>query len=144
MKAVIQRVKQASVTIEGQIYSQIGHGLLVLLGVEKNDTEKDVRWFVDKVSDLRIFEDDNAKMNLSVKDIDGEVLVVSQFTLAGNCKKGKRPSFDNAMEPSRAIELYEKFVILLKENQIEVKTGVFRAMMEVSLINDGPVTFILE
>lgn len=143
MIAVIQRVKNASVTIENELFSRIGQGILVLLGVEKDDTEPQAEFLADKIANLRIFEDENSKMNLSLIDIQGEMLVVSQFTLAGDCKKGKRPGFDNAAKPDKAIPLYEKFVELVKEKNIPVKTGRFGSMMDVSLVNDGPVTFIL-
>ena len=143
MKAVIQRVKKASVIINNELYSDIGQGILVLFGVEKDDTIEQAEYLADKIINLRIFEDENEKMNLSLLDIKGEILVVSQFTLAGDCKKGKRPSFDNAAKPDKAIPMYEKFVELLKKNNITVKTGKFGAMMDVGLINDGPVTFIL-
>ena len=144
MKGLIQRVKRASVTIDGELYSEIGHGILVLLGVEKGDSEENAEKLADKISKLRIFEDENEKMNLSVQDIKGEILVVSQFTLAGDCKKGTRPSFDKAELPQRANELYEYFTELIKQKNIPTKTGVFGAMMEVELINDGPVTFMVE
>jgi len=144
MKGLIQRVKKASVTIDGELYSKIGHGILVLLGVEKGDSEENAEKLADKISKLRIFEDENEKMNLSVQDIKGEILVVSQFTLAGDCKKGTRPSFDKAELPQRANELYEYFTELIKQKNIPTKTGVFGAMMEVELINDGPVTFMVE
>ena len=144
MKGLIQRVKRASVTIDGELYSKIGHGILVLLGVEKGDSEENAEKLADKISKLRIFEDENEKMNLSVQDIKGEILVVSQFTLAGDCKKGTRPSFDKAELPQRANELYEYFTELIKQKNIPTKTGVFGAMMEVELINDGPVTFMVE
>ncbi|MCQ2957924.1 MAG: D-aminoacyl-tRNA deacylase [Candidatus Gastranaerophilales bacterium] len=144
MKALIQRVKSASVSIDGQIYSQIHKGLLIFLGVEKNDTTSNADWLVSKILKLRIFEDENEKMNLSVSDINREILVVSQFTLAGDCKKGTRPSFDNAKPPQEANELYEYFVSELKKSPLNIQTGVFRAMMDISLINDGPVTFMLE
>lgn len=144
MKIVLQRVKSASVTIDDKLYSKIDKGLLLLFGVEKNDTIDMLDFFVQKVLNLRIFNDENDKMNLSVLDVKGEILVVSQFTLASNCKKGLRPSFDNAMEPKIANEYYEKFVALLKTHNISVQTGVFGADMKVELINDGPVTFILE
>ena len=143
MKAVIQRVKKASVEIDNELYSQIGNGILVLLGVEKNDTEEQAKFLANKIVDLRIFEADAGKMNLSLMDIQGEILVVSQFTLAGDCIKGKRPSFDNAAKPDIAIPLYEKFLEYLTERGLTPKTGKFGAMMDVSLINDGPVTFIL-
>lgn len=144
MKILVQRVKSSSVTIDGQLYSQIGKGLMVLLGVEKEDTELQADYLAEKLLKLRIFEDENKKMNLSVSDIQGEILVVSQFTLAGSCKKGTRPSFDNAMEPKRAKELYEYFCSLIEKSGLNTKTGVFAAMMDVALINDGPVTFVIE
>ncbi|MCR5261102.1 MAG: D-tyrosyl-tRNA(Tyr) deacylase [Candidatus Gastranaerophilales bacterium] len=143
MKAVIQRVKSASVTIDNELYSSIGQGLLVLYGVEKGDVEENSRYLCDKILKLRIFEDENGKMNLSVKDVQGEILVVSQFTLAGDTRKGTRPSFDTAMPPKEANEMYENFVSMMKESGLTVKTGVFGAMMDVALVNDGPVTFIL-
>ena len=143
MKALIQRVKSASVTIGGNLYSEIANGYLVLLGVEKGDTEEKIPWLVNKIVNLRIFENEEGKMSLSVLDTKGEILVVSQFTLCADCKKGTRPSFDSAMPPKEANEMYEKFVKELSE-QITVKTGVFGAMMEVSLITDGPVTIMLE
>ena len=144
MKSLIQRVKQASVTIDGKLYSQINAGILVLLGVEKGDSEEIADKLAEKLVKLRIFEDENGKMNKSIKDITGEILVVSQFTLAGDCKKGTRPSFDKAELPQRANQLYEYFVSKLKGLEIETKTGSFGAMMDVELINDGPVTFMLE
>lgn len=143
MKLVIQRVNKASVTIENELYSSINKGLLVLFGVEKNDSEDTIEYFAQKLLKLRIFEDEQGKMNKSVLDIEGEILAVSQFTLAADCKKGTRPSFDNAMEPKRAKEFYEKFVEILKKSQINVKTGVFGAHMQVELVNNGPVTIIL-
>lgn len=143
MKAVIQRVKSASVAIDGDIYSSIGTGMLILFCVEKGDTEDKLDWFANKVTNLRLFEDEDGKMNKSLKDINGEILVVSQFTLAADCKKGTRPSFDNAEFPDKASTIYEKFVAKLKSLNFSVKTGVFAAMMEVSLVNDGPVTFVL-
>lgn len=143
MIAVIQRVKKASVTINNELFSEIGQGILVLLGVEKNDVEEQAKFLADKISNLRIFEDDAGKMNLSLRDISGEMLVVSQFTLAGDCRKGKRPGFDNAARPETAIPLYEKFIEFVKEQNVHVKTGRFGAMMDVALVNDGPVTFIL-
>ena len=144
MKGLIQRVKRASVTIDGEIYSEIKHGILVLLGVEKGDSEENAEKLADKISKLRIFEDDDGKMNKSVVDVKGEILVVSQFTLLGCCKKGTRPSFDRAELPERANELYEYFTGLIKDKGIPTKTGSFGAMMDVELINDGPVTFMLE
>lgn len=144
MKALIQRVKEASVTIDGKLYSKIRHGILIFLGVEKSDTEENSEKLSQKISSLRIFEDENEKMNLSIRDVNGEILVVSQFTLCGDCKKGTRPSFDNAAPPEKAAELYEDFVTKLQAMNFVVKTGKFRAMMDVSLINDGPVTFMVE
>ena len=143
MKALIQRVKRAKVKIDDVIYSEIEQGILIFLGVEKNDTEGHAEFLASKISKLRIFDDEEGKMNLSVKDITGEILVVSQFTLASDCKKGTRPSFDNAKKPDEAKEIYEKFISFVKQNNISVKTGVFGAIMEIELINDGPVTFVL-
>lgn len=144
MKALVQRVRQASVTIEEKLYSQIGQGLLVLLGVEKGDTEKEAEWIAKKISALRIFEDDAGKMNLSVRDINGSLLVVSQFTLAGDTSRGNRPGFEHAALPDEAKKLYEFTVQKLREQNIPTETGVFQADMQVMLINDGPVTFMLE
>ena len=143
MKALVQRVRQASVTIEEKLYSQIGQGLLVL-GVEKGDTEKEAEWIAKKISALRIFEDDAGKMNLSVRDINGSLLVVSQFTLAGDTSRGNRPGFEHAARPDDAKKLYEFTVQKLREQNIPTETGVFQADMQVMLINDGPVTFMLE
>ncbi len=143
MKAVIQRVKKASVEIEGKIYSKINRGLLILFCAEKNDVKENIDFIANKILNLRIFEDENHKMNLSVRDITGEILIVSQFTLASDLKKGLRPSFDNAMEPIKAKEFYEDMILKLKESKLNVQTGVFGADMQVMLINDGPVTFVL-
>ena len=143
MIGLIQRVKKASVTIDNELFSSINAGILVLYGVEKSDEKEKAEKIADKISKLRIFEDENGKMNKSIKDISGEVLVVSQFTLAGNCAKGTRPSFDRAELPEKANEMYEYFIKKLKDKGLPVKTGVFGAMMDVELINDGPVTFIL-
>lgn len=144
MRAVVQRVKKSFVQVGGKTISEIGAGLLVLLGVAKEDTNKDADFLADKISNLRIFEDEQGKMNRSLIDTKGEMLVVSQFTLLGDCRKGRRPSFVNAAEPECANKIYEYFVSRLKNNGVEVKTGRFRAMMDVHLINDGPVTLIVE
>lgn len=144
MKALIQRVKRASVTIDGKIHSQIGHGLLVLLGVVKGDEKLNADKLADKLIRLRIFEDENEKMNKSLLDVSGEMLIVSQFTLCGDCTKGTRPSFDKSAPPKLANELYEYFISKVKEYNVSVQTGVFGAMMDVELINDGPVTFMVE
>lgn len=144
MKALIQRVKRASVSIEGKLYSSISSGLLVFLGVEKDDEKVNAEKLAQKVINLRVFEDENDKINLSLKDVKGEMLVVSQFTLCGDCKKGTRPSFDKAASPQKAVDLYEYFIKCLKEDNIPVQTGKFRAMMDVELINDGPVTLWVE
>lgn len=144
MKALIQRVKRASVSISGELYSSINKGILIFLGVEKEDEKVNAEKLADKILKLRIFEDENDKMNLSVKDVNGELLVVSQFTLCGDCKQGTRPSFDKAASPQDAVDLYEYFIKYLKEQNIKVETGKFRAMMDVELVNDGPVTFWLE
>jgi D-tyrosyl-tRNA(Tyr) deacylase len=144
MKALIQRVSEARVDIEGNTVAKIGNGMLVFLGIEKSDTENDIKYIVKKVSTLRIFEDAQEKMNFSVQDIKGELLVVSQFTLSADCKKGNRPSFDSAEEPVRAKDMYIKFIDGLRENGIKVATGNFGAYMQVHLINDGPVTIMLD
>lgn len=144
MIAVIQRVKKADVTVDSRVVGAIAKGALVLLGVTKADTLADVDCLVQKTAELRMFEDAAGKMNLSATDVGGEFLVVSQFTLAGDCRKGRRPSFDNAAEPGIAEEYYNRFCAGLRQAGFKVETGQFRAMMDVSLVNDGPVTFILE
>jgi len=145
MRVVIQRVSKASVTIDKIIKSSIGHGLLILLGIESNDTREDIDWLVGKISRLRIFSDKNGIMNLSVSDVDGEVLVVSQFTLHASTSKGNRPSFINAAKPHFAIPMYNEFVKKIKEEiNKPVQTGEFGAMVEVGLVNDGPVTIIID
>lgn len=144
MKCLIQRVKKASVTINGSVYSSINSGILALLGVEKGDSTNNAEKLADKIINLRIFEDENGKMNKSLKDVNGEMLIVSQFTLCGDCKKGTRPSFDKAEKPEVANKLYEEFVTIVKRAEIPVGTGKFGASMDVELINDGPVTFMVE
>lgn len=144
MKALIQRVKSASVTINNELYSQIKAGLLVFVGVEKLDEKENAEKLAQKIINLRVFEDENEKMNFSVLDRKGEILVVSQFTLCGDCKKGTRPSFDKSASPDKAVDLYEYFVKCIQKSGLNVKTGKFRAMMDVELINDGPVTFFIE
>jgi len=144
MRAVIQRVKSAQVCVDGHVTGKIDKGLLVLLGVGKGDGEKDLSFLTSKIPELRIFEDDSGKFNLSVKEIGGEMLVVSQFTLYGDCRKGRRPSFTEAEEPTTAKHLYEQFILKLKEQGIPVQTGEFQTKMEVHLINDGPVTLLLD
>lgn len=144
MKVLIQRVAKADVTIDGEKVSAINKGILALVGIEKGDTKEVVEKLAKKAVNLRIFPDENDKMNLSILDIKGEMLIVSQFTLCGDCKKGTRPSFDKSAPPEIANELYEYFVSLVQENDIKTGTGRFGAMMQVSLINDGPVTFMLE
>ena len=144
MRALIQRVKRASVTIDSQITGKINEGLLIFLGVGEDDTEKQVQYLVEKCTGLRIFTDEQDKMNLSVKDINGEILVVSQFTLFGDCKKGKRPSFVRAARPETAIPLYESFIAHCKNTGLNVQTGQFGADMQIELLNDGPVTIWLD
>jgi len=141
---VVQRVSSARVEIDGEVAGSIGRGLLVLLGVGQGDSEKQAHWLADKIAGLRIFEDDAGKMNLSVEEVGGSALVVSQFTLYGDCRKGRRPSFTGAAPPQEADRLYQVFVERLKERGIPVATGVFQAMMQVHLVNEGPVTVLVE
>lgn len=144
VKAVLQRVSRASVTVDGAVVGQIGRGLLVLLGVEQGDTESDAQQLADKTVQLRVFDDADGKMNLALGDVGGAVLVVSQFTLLGDCRKGRRPSFIQAAPPEVAERLYEHFIAAIGVQKISVQSGRFRAMMDVELVNDGPVTLILD
>ena len=144
MRAVVQRVSSSKVTVDGEVTGEINKGLLVLLGVTHEDTSKDVDYIIDKVLNLRIFEDENEKMNLSLKDVGGELLVVSQFTLYGDCRKGRRPSFSSAARPEVATKLYEEFIEKARKEGIVTKIGQFGAHMMVDLTNDGPVTILLE
>ena len=144
MRAVIQRVKSASVTVEGAVVSEIQKGLLVFLGVSQEDTPADVDYMASKIANLRIFEDDEERMNLSILEIGGEALVVSQFTLYGDCRKGRRPSFIHAARPEKANPLYQAFMDEISRLGVPVKAGIFQAMMDVELINDGPVTMMLD
>lgn len=148
MRAVVQRVTEAGVDIietdKRYTNGEIGNGLVVLLGVEKGDTEKDAKYMADKITGLRIFEDEDGKMNLSVENVGGSILAISQFTLLGDVKKGKRPGFSDAEEPGRANELYEKFMENVMENGIPVEKGVFQAEMLVKIYNDGPVTILID
>jgi len=143
MIIVLQRVKEASVEVLGKVVGKIGRGICLLVGIEKGDSKEDAEFLAKKVTELRIFPDQEGKMNLSLFDVQGEVLAVSQFTLAGSAKKGRRPSFDSAEEPAKAEKLFAYFLELIRQKGFMVNTGVFQAMMDVHLINDGPVTFIL-
>ena len=144
MRAVVHRVKSSSVSVQGETVGEIGKGLLILLGIGNNDTEADASYLAAKIIGLRVFEDDQDKMNLSVQDISGSILVVSQFTLFGDCRRGRRPSYSEAAKPEEAVKLYEQFVEELRSLGLTVATGVFQAHMQVELINDGPVTLLLD
>lgn len=144
MKAVIQRVSQAEVRVNAKRIGAIGKGILIFIGISKKDTPEDADYLVKKIVQLRMFEDDEGKMNLSAIDVGGELLAISQFTLYGNCRKGRRPSFDKAADPQKGEELYDYFVSELRKQNLKVETGQFQAMMDVDLVNDGPVTFILQ
>ena len=144
MRAVVQRVESANVKIEGKITGSIDHGILLLLGVEERDQETDLEYMCEKIPNLRIFEDENGKMNKSLLDVGGSILVISQFTLLGDARKGRRPSFTDAARPEKAIPMYEEFIAKMKEKNITTESGVFGADMKVQLINDGPVTILLD
>ena len=144
MRLVVQRVKEANVKVDGKIVGKIDKGYLVLLGVTHTDTKENVDYLVKKVCNLRVFEDENGKMNLNLKQVDGKLLIISQFTLYGDCSDGNRPSFTEAAKPDMANELYEYFCKKCKENDVHVEKGIFGADMKVSLLNDGPVTIIIE
>jgi D-aminoacyl-tRNA deacylase len=144
MRAVVQRVSQASVSIRGARVGSIGPGLVVLLGIHKEDTEKEIQWMTDKIVHLRIFEDERGKMNRSLVDIGKEMLIVSQFTLYGDCRKGRRPGYSSAAPPEKAEPMYRKFIELVKKHKIQTATGQFQEMMEVSITNSGPVTLLLD
>ena len=144
MRAVVQRVTAAKVTVDTQVVGQITNGLLVLIGAGNNDELRDVEYIVDKVANLRIFEDEHCKMNMSVSDIGGSILAVSQFTLYGDCRKGRRPSFVEAMEPETAKELFERYIELTRKRGLPVESGIFQAHMQVELVNDGPVTLLVD
>ena len=144
MRAVVQRVKSASVTVDGELVSEIGAGVLIFLGVARDDTATELEYIANKVANLRIFEDEDGKMNRSLLETGGAALVVSQFTLYGDCRKGRRPSFINAARPEVANALYEQFISALEQQNIPTQGGAFQAMMDVRLINDGPVTILLD
>ena len=144
MRAVVQRVSSASVAVDGQTVAAIERGFLVLLGVANGDTDREAEWLAEKIAGLRIFEDEAGKMNLSVQEVGGSLLVVSQFTLLADCRKGRRPGFTDAAPPAEADRLYQVFVSALRKSNTPVETGVFQAHMDVSLVNDGPVTVILD
>lgn len=144
MRAVVQRVIQASVSVESEVIGTINRGFLVLIGVTSNDTDKDVHYIVDKIINMRVFNDKDGKLNLSILDIDGEVLAVSQFTLYGDCRNGRRPSFTQAAPARQGLEFYKNVIMELKKRNVRVKEGLFGADMKVSLINDGPVTILLD
>jgi D-tyrosyl-tRNA(Tyr) deacylase len=144
MRAVIQRVSRASVRVDDIVQGDIGQGILVLLGIRSDDTKTDLLWLAEKIVHLRIFEDQQGKMNRSLADIGGEMLIISQFTLYGDCRKGRRPGFSSAAAPEIAEPLYHQFIEEVKNRQVRVATGIFQATMEVELVNDGPVTLMLD
>lgn len=144
MRAVVQRVSSAKVAVEGKVAGEIKGGLLVYLGVDKTDTRKEIPYMVEKITTLRIFEDEAGKMNRSLQDVGGELLLISQFTLMGDCRKGRRPSFTDAKEPGEAGEYYQLFIQMCRDKGVPTETGVFQAHMEVSSVNDGPVTMLID
>lgn len=144
MRAVVQRVAQAAVEVEGQVVGAIDHGILILLGIHRSDTEKDVAWMIEKIQHLRIFDDEHGVMNRSLVETGGALLVVSQFTLHGDCRKGRRPSWSEAAPPELARPLYDRFVAACRQRSLPVQAGVFQAEMQVSLTNSGPVTILLD
>ena len=144
MRAVVQRVKSAAVYVEGRVTGEIGQGLLVLVGVGRGDGDEDIAYLASKLPELRIFEDTSGKFSLSLREVGGKMLVVSQFTIYGDCRKGRRPSFTEAAEPAEARRLYEQLILRLKNQGVSVETGEFQAKMEVHLVNDGPVTIMLD
>jgi D-tyrosyl-tRNA(Tyr) deacylase len=144
MRAVIQRVRRASVTINGTVHGEIGRGMVVLLGIHGNDRLTDLQWLAEKVVNLRIFDDQQGKMNLSLADIAGAMLIISQFTLYGDCRKGRRPGFSSAAAPDIAEPLYRRFIEEIKNKQVKVASGIFQAVMDVELVNEGPVTLLLD
>ncbi len=144
MRAVIQRVSRASVSVDGELKGNIGHGLLVLLAAAHGDGADQIKWMAEKITGLRIFPDEQGKMNISLKQVEGHMLIVSQFTLYGDCRKGKRPSFAASARPEEAEELYKQFMEAVRQHGVPVQTGVFGAMMDVALVNDGPVTLIID
>jgi D-aminoacyl-tRNA deacylase len=144
MRAVVQRVSESSVSVDNEIVGKIGKGILVLLGIAEDDTDRDVDYMAEKIANLRIFQDEEDKMNLSVLDVKGEALVISQFTLLGDCRKGRRPSYVHAARPELAVPLYEKFMKKLESYGVPVEKGIFQAMMKVHLVNDGPVTLMID
>lgn len=144
MRAVVQRVREASVTVGGSKIAEIGPGLLALIGISREDTREDLEWMARKIADLRVFEDQDGKMNRSLLETCGELLLVSQFTLYGDCRKGRRPSYTDAAPPAEAAERYDEFVRIVRERIPDARSGRFQAMMDVSLVNSGPVTLILD
>ncbi|HBG18085.1 MAG TPA: D-tyrosyl-tRNA(Tyr) deacylase [Desulfobulbaceae bacterium] len=144
MRAVVQRASRASITIDGVTTAAIGSGLVILLGIRASDTADDAKWLIDKIVNLRIFEDQDGKMNISLADTGGEMLIISQFTLYGDCRKGRRPGFSTAAPPAIAEPLYNRFIELAEESGIRVATGVFQAAMQIELVNDGPVTLLVD